>query len=101
MFENVSVVKKANQYFDGRVTSRTILFRDGSRKTLGIMMPGQYEFGTDTHETMEILAGRLDVLLPGETVWKAYQAGSVFEVNAQERFKLLVHETTDYCCSYR
>lgn len=65
------------------------------------MMPGAYEFGTDTHETMEILAGRLEVLLPGETEWKTYESGMVFEVNAQERFKLLVHETTDYCCSYR
>ena len=101
MFTNVSVIRKANQYFDGRVTSRTILFGDGSKKTLGIMMPGDYEFGTDAHETMEILAGRLEVQLPGETEWKIQTEGSVFEVPANSRFKLLVHEVTDYCCSYR
>lgn len=44
-FLNVTVVKKANSYFDGMVTSRTIKFNDGSRKTLGIMQPGEYEFG--------------------------------------------------------
>jgi purine/pyrimidine-nucleoside phosphorylase len=101
MFEQVSVVKKANLYFGGKVSSRTILFPDGSRKTLGIMMPGDYEFGTDSHETMEILAGKLDVLLPEASDWKAFEAGMVFEVKAQARFKLKVHETTDYCCSYR
>ncbi len=100
MFKDVSVIRKANQYFDGRVTSRTILFGDGSRKTLGIMMPGDYEFGTDSHETMEILAGRLEVLLPGEVAWKTFTEGTVFEVPAGSRFKLLVHEVTDYCCSY-
>jgi len=56
-FENVTVVKKASVYFEGKVTSRTVLFSDGSRKTLGIMLPGEYEFGTDAPELMEILAG--------------------------------------------
>jgi len=46
----VEVVKAANIYFDGKVTSRVIKFADGTRKTLGIMMPGDFEFGTDQHE---------------------------------------------------
>lgn len=100
MFKNVDVVRKANQYFDGRVTSRTILFPDGSRKTLGIMMPGEYEFGTETAETMEILAGHLEVLLPGEKEWKTQTEGMSFKVPAHTSFKLLVHEVADYCCSY-
>ena len=53
-FNNVSIEKKANVYFNGNVTSRTVLFPDGTRKTLGIMMPGEYEFGTDSAELMEM-----------------------------------------------
>ncbi|MBN4078551.1 pyrimidine/purine nucleoside phosphorylase, partial [Gammaproteobacteria bacterium AH-315-C21] len=66
-FENVSVVKQANVYFDGKVTSRTVIFADGEKKTLGIMMPGEYEFGAEVKELMEILSGELEVLLPETT----------------------------------
>jgi uncharacterized protein YaiE (UPF0345 family) len=93
-------VKKANVYFEGKVTSRTVLFPDGSKKTLGIMLPGDYEFGTASKEVMEILAGDLDVLLPGENQWKTMKAGDVFEVPAQSKFALRVKTVTDYCCSY-
>jgi len=99
-FKNVTVVKKANVYSEGKVTSRTVLFADGSKKTLGIMLPGEYTFGTDTIELMEILAGDLDVLLPGETAWKAVRAGEAFRVPAHTKFSLRIKSLTDYCCSY-
>lgn len=99
-FENVTVIKKANVYFDGKVTSRTVVFADGSKKTLGIMLPGDYDFGTDAAEVMEILAGEMEVLLPGETQWQTYQAGDSFNVPANSRFKLQVKTVADYCCSY-
>ncbi|MBO9606055.1 MAG: pyrimidine/purine nucleoside phosphorylase [Paenibacillaceae bacterium] len=99
-FEQVTVVKKANIYFDGKVTSRTVVFPDGTKKTLGIMLPGDYEFGTDTVEIMEILAGELKVLLPGETEWLAISGTGEFTVPANAKFKLQVAATTDYCCSY-
>lgn len=99
-FNNVTIIKKANVYFDGKVTSRTVIFADGSRKTLGIMMPGEYEFGTADREVMEILEGRLEVLLPGTEEWKAFRSGESFEVPAQSRFGLKVESLTDYCCSY-
>jgi uncharacterized protein YaiE (UPF0345 family) len=99
-FTNVTVVKKANVYFNGKVSSRTVLFTDGTKKTLGIMLPGEYEFGTAEKEGMEILAGRLDVLLPGSPTWRSVKAGDSFEVPPQSKFKLKVAETTDYCCSY-
>ena len=99
-FKNVTVIKKANIYFDGKVTSRTLVFADGSKKTLGIMLPGEYEFGTNEKEIMEILSGDLDVLLPLEKVWRTVGAGDVFEVPANSRFELIVRETTDYCCSF-
>jgi uncharacterized protein YaiE (UPF0345 family) len=99
-FENVTIVKKANTYFDGKVTSRTVLFADGERKTLGIMMAGEYEFGTADKEIMEILAGKMQVLLPNSQQWINIEAGQTFEVIANSKFKLIVEELTDYCCSY-
>jgi purine/pyrimidine-nucleoside phosphorylase len=99
-FQNVNIVKKANVYFDGKVTSRTVIFSDGEKKTLGIMMPGEYEFGTADKEVMEILAGKLDVLLPGQEKWITIEGGQTFEVIANSKFKLVVNELTDYCCSY-
>ena len=99
-FKNVTVVMKANVYFDGKVTSRTVLFADGSKKTLGIMLPGGYEFGTADREVMEILAGNLEVLLPGAKQWKTFKAGDVFEVAGRAKFSLKVKDVTDYCCSY-
>jgi uncharacterized protein YaiE (UPF0345 family) len=97
---NVTVVKKANVYFDGQVTSRTIMFPDGTKKTLGIMQPGEYEFGTEAPEIMEILAGALEMLLPGGTEWQQVGAGDTFEVPANSSFKLRIKKVTDYCCSY-
>jgi purine/pyrimidine-nucleoside phosphorylase len=99
-FQNVTIVKKANIYFEGKVTSRTIIFPDGSKKTLGIMFPGDYEFGTAEKEIMEILAGNLDVMLPGASGWVTVKEGEVFEVPAQSKFSLKVRSLTDYCCSY-
>jgi purine/pyrimidine-nucleoside phosphorylase len=100
VFENVSVVKKANVYFEGKVTSRTVLFPDGTRKTLGFMLPGKYEFGTAAPELMEILAGEMDVLLPGELDWQTIPAGCSFRVPADSKFKLILKVPVDYCCSY-
>lgn len=99
-FENVTVVKKANVYFDGKVTSRTVLFPDGSRMTLGFMLPGDYEFNTGAREVMEILGGEMDVLLPGQENWQTFQAGQSFEVPANSSFKLKLTGPVDYCCSY-
>lgn len=99
-FTNVTVEKKANIYFDGKVTSRTVILADGSRKTLGIMLPGDYEFGTDAAEVMEIAAGALSVLLPGSDNWIKVSAGESFEVPGSSRFKLKVTDVVDYCCSY-
>jgi purine/pyrimidine-nucleoside phosphorylase len=99
-FKNVTIIKKANIYFAGKVTSRSVLFPDGSRKTLGIMLPGEYEFNTDAKEIMEIISGDLDVLLPGEAGWKTVRGGESFEVPAQAKFSLKVTTITDYCCSF-
>lgn len=98
-FENVSVIREANIYFDGQVTSRSVIFQDGSRKTLGIMLPGEYEFGTDEKEIMEIISGDLDVRLPNAE-WRSIKGGERFEVPAKSKFQLKIRQATDYCCSY-
>lgn len=99
-FNNVTVTKAANFYFDGKVTSRTLTFGDGSIKTLGIMMPGEYEFSTADRELMEITAGELEVQLPGEENFVSIKGGEEFKVPANSKFKVNVKTVTDYCCSY-
>lgn len=98
-FENVTVEKKANVYFDGKVTSRTVLFADGTKKTLGIMLPGEYEFSTSQREEMDFSAGKLEYQLQGQD-WKSIDGEGVFIVPANETFRLKVHAVADYCCSY-
>jgi uncharacterized protein YaiE (UPF0345 family) len=99
-FNNVTIIKNANVYFDGKVTSRTVVFQDGSKKTLGVMLPGEYEFDTADKEIMEILSGELDILLSGETEWRTITGGESFEVPANSKFGLKIKQVTDYCCSY-
>lgn len=99
-FTQVKVTKAANIYFDGQVTSRTLTFADGSRKTLGIMQPGEFEFGTQAAELMEILSGELDVQLPGEGDWHRVQGGGSFVVPANSKFRVRVLSLIDYCCSF-
>jgi purine/pyrimidine-nucleoside phosphorylase len=99
-FKNVTILKKANIYFDGKVTSRTVVLPDGSQKTLGIMLPGEYEFNTADREIMEIMSGELEVLLPGAAGWQTVRGGESFEVPAHARFGLKVRTLTDYCCSF-
>ncbi|WP_031432724.1 pyrimidine/purine nucleoside phosphorylase [Methylomarinum vadi] len=99
-FNKVTVVKKANIYFDGKVSSRTIKFADGSVKTLGFMLPGEYTFGTAAAELMEILEGELQVLLPGSEEWQSVKGGETFTVPANAQFQIKILSPTDYCCSY-
>ncbi len=98
-FTNVTIVKKANVYFDGNVSSRTIKFADGSSKTLGFMLPGEYTFNTDAPEIMEILAGELEVLLPGAE-WQNVKGGEAFDVPGKSAFTMKVKAPSDYCCSF-
>lgn len=99
-FEQVAVVKRANVYYDGNVTSRSVLFADGTRKTLGIILPGTYEFGTAESERMEILGGALSALLPGSDEWVTFAEGQAFEIAANSRFSVKTNGVCDYCCSY-
>tara|TARA_Y100000768_G_scaffold387036_1_gene377035 strand:- start:2249 stop:2566 length:318 start_codon:yes stop_codon:yes gene_type:complete len=99
-FNNVNVQKEANIYFDGKVISTSLYFSDGSKKTLGVMQKGEYEFSTDQKEIMEIISGKLEVLLPGNSHWTKIESGEIFEVPQNSSFKLKIHEITNYCCEY-
>ena len=99
-FKDVTIVREANVYFGGKVTSRTVKFADGTRKTLGVMLAGEYTFDTAAAEVMEMLGGEMDVRLPGSTHWKSFKAGESFEVPANSKFDLVVKAFADYCCSY-
>jgi uncharacterized protein YaiE (UPF0345 family) len=99
-FNNVTIVKKANVYFGGNVSSRTIRFADGSIKTLGFMLPGEYTFNTADKELMEIIDGDLDVLLPETKQWQRVIGGESFDVPAKSAFTVKINTATDYCCSF-
>jgi len=97
--QNATIVKAANIYYDGKVTSRTVELGDGSTQSLGIMLPGSYTFATIEAEIMEILSGELDIKLPGEE-WKTLSTPETFNVSANASFDLKIKTVTDYCCSY-
>lgn len=98
-FEDARIGKRANVYFDGKVTSRDVETADGQRKTLGIMLPGEYTFETDDEEEIEIVAGELTVDVGGGPT--TYEAGDVFIVAPNTSFDLDVETVVDYCCTYR
>jgi len=99
-FSNVTADKKANIYFDGKVTSRTLHFEDGSMKTLGIMLPGEYTFNTGDKEIMEIMSGEMDIQLPDSPEWITIVGPQSFDVPANSAFNLKVKTVSDYCCSF-
>src|SRR5512133_1200268 len=99
-FNNVSVVREANIFFNGGVVSHSVLFADGSKKTLGVMQPGEYEFSTGKAEVMEILSGELDLMLPGTKQWQPVKAGESFRVAGKSSFLNPVQTASDCCRSF-
>ncbi len=99
-FDNVTVLKKGNVYFDGKCVSHTVIFADGTRKTLGVILPSSLTFNTGAPEIMEINGGSCNVRLKGEEVWKTYAAGTSFNVPGNSSFEIEVTETVDYVCHF-
>lgn len=100
-FENVTAVAKANVYFDGKVVSHTILLAGGEKKTLGLIYPGQFHFGTDAAERMEIVAGSCRVKVDGASGTTEYAAGQHFDVPAKSGFDIEVAAgICEYVCSF-
>ncbi len=98
--DNISIIKEANVYFDGKVVSRTIFLPNGERQTLGVMQPGEYTFDTNEAEIMEMMSGELEIRLPGESEFKKLNTPESFHVPANSSFDLKIKTVTDYCCSY-
>lgn len=96
--EDATVRKRANVYYDGRVTSRELTTANGERLTLGIVLPGTYEFEADAEETIELLMGNGRIELPAETV--TFEAGDVVTVPADTTFDFVADDVVDYCCAY-
>ena len=99
-YKNVNVNKLANIYFEGKVISRKITFSDNTIKTLGVMLPGEYEFKTQSKEVMEIISGELNLQLEGDTNWNTIKDGMSFDVSKDSTFKVKVFKIVNYCCSY-
>lgn len=99
-FDNVSVVKRANIYFDGKCVSHTVEFPDGTRKSVGVIFPSRLTFNTGAPEVMEINAGRCRVQLPGESDWRTFGAGEQFSVPGNASFEIETLETLDYVCHF-
>jgi hypothetical protein len=100
-YSNVTAVVKANVYFDGKVVSHTIVLQDGARKTLGLIYPGAFHFGTDAAERMEIVAGSCRVKIDGGADATSYAAGQSFDVPAKSGFDIEVRDgICEYVCSF-
>lgn len=100
LFDKVSVVKKANIYFDGKCVSHTVLLADGSKKTIGIIFPSTLKFNTTVAEIMELNVGKCRIRLAGATEWNTYEGGQQFEVPANSSFDIETVETLDYVCHF-
>jgi uncharacterized protein YaiE (UPF0345 family) len=100
-FENVKAICKANIYFDGKVISHAIEFSDSSRKTIGLIYPGEYHFGTGAPERMELVAGSCSVKVDGTAETQKYSAGEYFDVPGNSGYDIAVEgEILEYVCSY-
>jgi uncharacterized protein YaiE (UPF0345 family) len=101
IFENVTASALANIYFDGKVVSHSLTKSDGRKVTLGLIFPGEYHFGTDAAERMDITAGRCVVSLDGSDESQSYEAGSSFEVPAKSGFTIAVSgDLCQYVCTF-
>ncbi|MFP4471451.1 MAG: pyrimidine/purine nucleoside phosphorylase [Bacteroidales bacterium] len=91
---------KTNEYFDGKVKSIAFENEEG-KATMGVMAPGEYEFGTATVEYMTVVSGEMQVQLPGETAWKSYKPYETFIVEKDVKFKVKMEVQTAYKCIYK
>ncbi len=100
-FKNVTVQAKANIYFEGKVVSHSLRLADGSRKTLGLIFPGEYKFNTEAPEKMEIITGSCRVKQAASPAWETYPAGTAFRVPGKSHFEIAVDKGfAEYICSF-
>ncbi len=90
---------KHNSYFDGKVQSLGYE-RNGRRATAGVIDAGEFHFNTDAAERMTVVTGELWARLPGESAWRAFPAGTVFEVPAKSGFDVKAAAPSAYLCEF-
>ncbi|WP_018151657.1 pyrimidine/purine nucleoside phosphorylase [Leeia oryzae] len=100
VFDQVSVNKKASVYFDGKCISHGIIFPDGTKKSVGVILPASLTFNTGAPEIMEIIEGACKVKLNGQDTWVSYTAGSQFNVPGNSSFEIEVTDTVHYVCHF-
>lgn len=99
-FDQVSVVKKANIYFDGKCVSHNVIFADGTKKSVGVIFPSSLKFNTGAPEIMEVVSGKCRIRLAGQTDWTSYESGQSFNVAGNTYFDIETLETLDYVCHF-
>ena len=101
-FDNVNVIKKANVYFDGKCVSHTVEFKDGTKKTIGVILPSSLTFNTGAPEVMEGVGGACRVRLKGESEWTTYGEGQSFKVPGNSSFdiEVVAGEAYHYVCHF-
>ena len=99
-FDNVSIKKAANIYFDGKCVSHTVFFADGTKKTVGVIFPSKLTFNTAAAEVMELNAGACKIKIAGQSEWKTYRAGEKFSVPGNTSFDIETLEMLDYVCHF-
>ena len=98
--DNVSVMTKANVYFDGKCVSHTVQFADGVKKSVGVILPAKLTFNTGVPEIMETVAGSCRYKIKGED-WKTSKAGESFKVPGNSSFDIEVsNEPYHYICHF-
>lgn len=100
-FDGVAVTTKANVYFGGKCVSHGIVLADGTKKSVGVILPASLTFNTGAPEIMEGVAGSCRVRLKGESEWKTYGAGDSFDVPGNSSFDIEVSgEPYHYICHF-
>ena len=98
-FDQVSVGKKANVYFDGKCVSHTVSLADGTRKSVGVILPSTLRFDLTTKEEMEVVDGTAYVSINGEAE-KSFSAGQSWTVEAGAYFVIRADQPVHYVCHF-
>ena len=98
--DNISVTTQASVYFDGKCVSHGITFADGTKKSVGVILPSSLVFNTGVPEIMEITAGKCRARIKGEADWTSYEAGQSFNVPGDSSFEIEAAEAVDYVCYF-
>ena len=99
-FNGVSVTTKANVYFDGKCVSHSITLADGTKKSVGVVLPATLTFNTGAPEIMECVAGSCEYRLKGTDAWITSKAGDKFSVPGNSSFDIRVTEPYHYICHF-